>query len=129
MKTSKSAGLGIMFCLAQSIGESVLAYWFITLKGTSDINFEGMMLYSFIRIVLTVIPYMLLFMLTYKIRKTFVMPALVALSINVLVLITLYLFDIYQKERLAIMFSSLLLSNIFLVTNKLINRKTIIVVN
>ncbi len=118
-----------MFCLAQSIGESVLAYWFITLKGTSDINFEGMMLYSFIRIVLTVIPYMLLFMLTYKIRKTFVMPALVALSINVLVLITLYLFDIYQKERLAIMFSSLLLSNIFLVTNKLINRKTIIVVN
>src|SRR5690606_24168710 len=96
MKASKSVGIGALFCLGQSIGESILVYWFITISGTSNVNFEGMMLYSFIRIVLTLIPYTLLFWLTYQLNKLLIMPALVAFVINVVVLLVLYLLGFYQ---------------------------------
>jgi hypothetical protein len=129
MAIGRSVGLGIMFCLTQSLGESILSYWFISLKGTSNINFEGMILYSFIRIILTAIPYILLFWLAFQLRKARLIPAFIALSINVLVLLTFYLLDIYQKEPATIVLSSMLLSITFLALNKTIINKIAITVN
>lgn len=122
MKPSKSVGLGIIFCLAQSVGESVLAYWFISISGTSNVNLEGMLLYSFIRILLTLIPYILLFWLTYQ-MKILAMPALIGFAINVIVLPIFYLLGFNQFEPATIMISSLLMSNFFLISNILISSK------
>ncbi|WP_146894858.1 hypothetical protein [Adhaeribacter aerolatus] len=123
----KSIGFGVLFCFLQSICESFLSYWIIAVKGTSDINADGLMLYGITRILLTIVPYVLLFLLTHQIIKKTILPAITAFFINVLILIIFWQQGLIQKEPIIMILSSLTVSCILMVLNKLaIEKKNIV---
>ncbi|QHT69343.1 hypothetical protein GXP67_23235 [Rhodocytophaga rosea] len=131
MKTCKLNSLIIawIFCIGQSFGEAFLGFIFTNVRMASDVNNEGAIFFAVIRICLTLIPYLLVFLIANIISPR-IKPSVISFVINLPILIYFYSSGMIQKDPVSFVAGSLLISLILLaIDNKrrikryLINRE------
>lgn len=92
----------------------------------SDVNIEGAMLFALIRIFLTVIPYVVVFLVTNYISQK-LKPASISLVLNLPILIYIYSAGMIQKDPASFIASSLLTSVVLvMICNKVEIRNCLI---
>ena len=120
MKTNilHSLLLGLIFCVGQSFGESILGFLITNVRRTSDVNFEGVIMFMWIRIALTIIPYLAVFVTGDLITKEKMRPSLMSLGLNIIILIYFYNRGLIQKDPISFIIGSLLTSLILILIDR-----------
>jgi hypothetical protein len=110
--------LGLGFCIGQSFGESIFGFLITTARRTSDVNFEGTIMYMWIRIVMTLIPYLTTFAIMDIVTKEKIRPSFVSLGLNIIILIYFNKIGMLQKDPISFIIGSLLTSLILMLVDK-----------
>ncbi len=109
--------LGLIFCIGQSLVEAILGYFITHIRHTSDTNVEGSLLYAFVRFILTIMPYIAVFYLTFK-TTTKLQPSIVAFGLNFIVIGYFYYAGLIQKDSISFLIASILTSISFIFIDK-----------
>lgn len=112
--------LALVFCTGQSLGEAVLGFIFTNVRIASDVNREGAVFFAVIRICLTLVPYVLVFLVTNFISQQ-VKPSLISLVLNLPILIYFYSSGMVQKDPASFIAGSILTSIVLLVIDDKVN--------
>ena len=115
----RTSVLGLAFCIGQSLGESIIGYY-IALSRQSNINFEGVLLYAFIRFIITVGPYAVVFYFTFR-NTTKILPSVLACGLNLIVLGFLFYTGLIQNDPFSFVAASVLTSISFIFVDKRVN--------
>lgn len=110
--------LGLVLCAGQSFGESIIGFFITSARRASDVNFEGAIMFMWIRIVMTLIPYLTTFVIVDLLTKEKMRPSLISFVINVIILIYFYNVGLIQKDPTSFIIGSLLTSLILLIIDK-----------
>ena len=97
-KVLHSLFLGLIFCGGQSFGESILGFFITVARHSSDINFEGALMFMWIRIAMTIIPYLFVFVIVDLITKDRMRPSFMSLGLNVIILTYFYHTGLIRKD-------------------------------
>jgi len=117
-KVLHSLFLGLIFCGGQSFGESILGFFITVARHSSDINFEGALMFMWIRIAMTIIPYLFVFVIVDLITKDRMRPSFMSLGLNVIILTYFYHTGLIQKDATSFIIGSLLTSLVLLIIDK-----------
>lgn len=110
--------LGLIFCAGQSFGESILGFLITSTSRTSDVNFDGALMFMWMRIAMTIVPYLTVFVIMDLITKERIGPSFISLGLNVIILIYFYNTGLIQKDPSAYIIGSLVTSIILLIIDK-----------
>jgi hypothetical protein len=117
-KLSHSLLLGLGFCFVQSFGESIVGFFITTAKRSSNVNLDGMIYYTTLRILMTLIPYTITFIIIDKISKEKVNPSFISFGLNFIIMIYFYDIGLISKDSTSIIFGSILTSFILILIDK-----------
>ena len=114
---SRILTLGLAFCIGQSFVEAILGYFIAAVRHTSDVNLEGAFLYFFIRLIITVVPYVAIFsFILFKATK--VLPSIIAFGLNLIILSTFIFVGLIQKDPFSFATASILTSLSFILIDR-----------
>jgi len=117
--------LGLVFCVGQSLVESILAFFITYTKQASDINFEGVLIYAFIRFILTIGLYVLVFYFTIR-TTTKVHLSIIAFGLNFVVICSFFFAELIQKDPISFFVASIFTSIGFILIDKTWNFNAIV---
>ncbi len=102
----------------QSFGESIVGYFITIAKRSSNVNLDGMIYFTSIRILMTLIPYTITFIIIDKISKEKVNPSFISFGLNFIIMIYFYNIELISKDPASIIFGSILTSFILILIDK-----------
>lgn len=110
--------LALIFCVGQSLVESILAFLITHTRQASDMNFEGMLVYAFIRFILTIGPYFVVFYFTLRMTTRAHLSS-IAFGLNLAVIGTFFFTGLIQKDLVSIFIASIFTSIGFIFIDKI----------
>jgi len=117
---SRPLALGLAFCTGQSFIEAILGYFIATVRQTSVVNFEGVLLYFFIRLIITVAPYVAVFCIIIP-KTAKVLPSIIAFGLNIIILSVFLYIGLIQKDPVSFATASILTSVTFIFIDRKVN--------
>jgi hypothetical protein len=114
----KSIIIGVSYCLSQRLGESILGFIITDVRGASDVNIDGAILFAIIGFLLSVLPYLLLYPLVRGRAQVKISNSTLSAIINLFVLIYFYVSGLIQKDPTSFIIASLLVSMLFVVAER-----------
>lgn len=111
---------GLMFCLGQSVIEAFFYYLITYTNQTNNINIDGALFYAFVRFILTIGPYFIVFYFALKI-DTKVRPAIIAFELNFVAIVSVFLIGLLQKDPIYFLIASFSTSIGFIFIDKIWN--------
>ena len=116
----RTSALGLAFCIGQGFVEAILGYFITTVRQASDVNLEGAFLYFFIRLIITVAPYVAIFCFIL-LKTSKVLPSIIAFGLNLIILSTFLYVGLIQKDPLSFAIASILTSLSFILIDRKVN--------
>ena len=113
---------GLLFCLGQAFIEANLAFLIILVMNSSNINYEGLLLYFFIRTLLTIVPYISVFYICSRFFEKAI-PSVASLFINLLVLPFFAYFGLIKLDIFSMTLASILTSVVLIIIDYRFNSK------
>lgn len=110
--------LGLLFCIIQSFGESIVGFIITDSRGISNVNFEGAFLFGIIRIFMTIVPYIVGFIILDILTGHKLEPSYISLGINLIVLIFIYNSGMIQEDPIAFIVGSIITGFILILINQ-----------
>lgn len=114
----QSFSLGLIFFVGQGFGESIIGFIIIILRGSSQVNLEGIFLFGFIRALLTMIPYLVGFIVFDILTKGKIKPSYTSFGLNLMCLLYIYFTGLIQKEPFSFITGSLVTGLILLLIDQ-----------
>ena len=122
----QSLVLGLIFCIGQSFGESILGFIITDSRGTSNVNFEGAFMFGIIRIVLTIIPYLAGFIIIDRLTNDKIKPSYISFGLNLIALLYIYFSGLIQKDPISFIIGSIVTSLILILIDQRVELRDLI---
>lgn len=118
--------LGLLFCLGQSFGESIVGFIITDVRGPSNVNFEGAIMFGTIRVGLTIIPYLAGFIIIDRLTSDKLKPSYISFGLNLIALLYIYFSGLIQEDLISFIIGSILTSLILILIDQRVEFRDLI---